>query len=274
MNSFDSLMTEPVEGNTEVDSSTGSSSKKMLGRLYKYWCGTHHLHYDTLDTDFLTFLTKQKKYIYGTERCPTTGKVHYQFFFESSIKSGVRLSALHRAHPVTHFENCKADLEANYAYCAKGGNVTTNIIDVYIPKLTPESMYHWQRHCLSIALSMPNDRKIIWFWDEKGCTGKTTMGKYLSHFHKAIPLRGKTNDILHCAAENVSLIYLFIAPRTNEDYFPYEGLELVKDGFYMSGKYESKPVIRPVPHVFVFSNFEPNMSKCSADRWEVIECTY
>lgn len=271
MNPFDEHLTEALEGNTKVDSSNASSRKTKLDCLYKYWCGTHHLQFDKFDVDFLNFIQKQTKFIYGCETCPTTGKRHYQFFFQSNVKSGVRKSALIKAHPKTHFENCISNYEANYAYCAKLGNFHTNIFDIYIPDITPDIMYPWQKKCLQLALSIPDKRTIHWFWDHKGNTGKTSMAKYLSHYHSAIPLRGKTNDILHCATEHVSLLYIFISPRSLEEYFPYEGLELIKDGYFMSGKYESKPVIRPNPNVFVFANFEPNMLKCSNDRWNIID---
>lgn len=260
---------EPLAGTIEGNTTSIVPAKDIRKR---FWCGTHFIKSDNSDIIFKDFISKQKHYIYGNEKCPTTGKAHYQFFFETHNKDGIRFSTLHKLMPNTHFEPTKSSLEDNFNYCAKERNYTTNIVNVFIPKLTPDIMYPWQKKCRDIALGLPDERSIFWFWDELGCSGKTCMAKYLTIFHNAIPLRGKTNDILHCASEHSSLLYVFISPRTTEDYFPYEGLELVKDGFFMSGKYESKPICRPSPHVFVFANFEPNLSKCSADRWKVVEC--
>jgi len=266
MNPIDPVLTRATEGNTN---SVALEPKASSNKQYLYWCGTHHIRDDLSDLHLLEYLKKQPKYIIGNEICPSTGRQHYQFFFQSINKSGVRFSTLHKEFPYTHFEKTYSSLEANFKYCSKAGSYTTNIY-LYIPKLTRDTMYPWQKQVLDLVLTMPDERSIYWFWGE-GNTGKTTMAKYLSFYHDAIPLRGKSSDILHCVAEHDSMIYLFIAPRTCEDYFPYEALELVKDGYFMSGKYESKPIIRACPHVIVMANFEPNLLKLSIDRWKVIK---
>jgi len=54
-----------------------------------------------------------------------------------------------------------------------------------------------------------------------------------------------------------------------EEYISYGAMEKIKNGFYMSSKYESKPIIRNCPHIICFANFEPDYDKLSQDRWKV-----
>lgn len=123
---------------------------------------------------------------------------------------------------------------------------------------------------LLILNEEPDDRTIHWIWESKGMTGKTTFCKFLSHYHGAIPLEGKKNDILYCAAEFESDLYVWDLERSMEDFVSYGALEKIKNGYYMCAKYESKPIIRPCPHILVFANFPPDEDKLSKDRWNII----
>lgn len=253
MDQLDQPVSE-LEGNT-------NSSRSKLG--YRF-CFTLNNYTESETKGLLDhFNTKHIKYIIGYEK-GEQGTPHLQGYIESPKR--IRPIECFKNKRI-HWESAKGSKDDNFKYCSKDGLYDTNILDVFLPDISPEGMYPWQKEILDICLSVPDKRSIHWYWDSEGNSGKTTLAKYLSFYHNAIPLRGKTNDILHCAAEHNSSIYIFISPRTNEDYFPYEGLELIKDGYFMSGKFESKPIIRPSPHVIVFANFEPNTSKLSLDRW-------
>lgn len=248
-------------GNTNENSRRISASKS--------WCFTLN-NYSQSDKDCILaqMITSKLEYIMGFEIGKENNTPHIQGYIYSKKK--IRPFETFKNKKI-HWEKCKGSKIDNFRYCAKDNNYLTNIKDVYLPWLTRDKMYPWQLAILDIIETQPNDRFIYWFYDIKGCSGKTTLGKYLGYYHDAIPLRGKTNDILHCAAEYPSNIYIFIAARCKEDYFPYEGLELIKDGFYMSGKYESKPIIRPSPHIFVLCNFAPEKHQLTEDRWKIIE---
>ncbi len=56
-------------------------------------------------------------------------------------------------------------------------------------------------------------------------------------------------------------------PRHNVDYVNYGLLEQLKNGCMFSGKYEGGQFVFPIPHVVVFANQAPDMSKFSLDRW-------
>lgn len=268
---FEDVLSMASEGNTGTDSSEAPRAKRSLDNQYKYWCGTHHIQFEAYDSKFKDFIQKQPQYIFGMEECPTTGKKHWQFYFESINKKGIRLSKLHKDHPKTHFEKCKADKIKNFTYCSKSGSYMTNIMDVYIPKLTFDMLYPWQKEIVNIISSVSDERTIHWYWEPTGNVGKTTFSKYLSFYHNAIPLEGKKNDILYCAAVFPSMLYIYDIERSLEEHLSYGAIEKIKNGYYMCAKYESKPVIRNPPHLFIFANFKPDASKLSEDRWNIVK---
>lgn len=269
MNPFDQPLTDVTEGNNITDSSVTSKPKSSKEKQLKYFCGTHHLQFDQYDQTFKDFIEKQKQYIYGLETCPTTGRSHWQFFFETCNKSGIRFSTLCKAHPKTNFEICEGDKKSNFLYCSKDKNFKSNIIDIYIPELTPDMLYDWQKNIVNTITTKPDNRTIHWYWEPDGNIGKTTFAKFLSFYYDAIPLEGKKNDILFCAASFPSSVYIYDIERSLEEHLSYGAIEKIKNGYYMCAKYESKPILRPCPHVICFANFEPNYIKLSNDRWHV-----
>lgn len=169
-----------------------------------------------------------------------------------------------------HWEKCKGTEDDNIKYCSKDNNYETNIkIKRPVKVLEESQLYDWQKKVIQIICSEPDDRKIFWFWEPKGCAGKTTFCKYLALKFGAIPIEGKKNDILYCAAEHESEIYIFDFERSMEDFISYAAMEKIKNGFYMCAKYESKPIIRNCPHVLCFANFRPDKKMLSADRWVI-----
>lgn len=61
-------------------------------------------------------------YAYGKEKCPTTGKEHYQCFGYSS--KAQRMSWWIRLVEPSHVERCLGTLEDNEKYCSKSGDYT------------------------------------------------------------------------------------------------------------------------------------------------------
>lgn len=173
-----------------------------------------------------------------------------------------------------HWEGCK-DWDAAVAYCTKEDTRTGEIylkgITLKKPLKLINPTYEWEQNILNIIKEDPDDRKIFWYWSKEGGRGKTQFAKYLAANHNAVPLDGKKNDILYCAAMFYSDIYTLILSRDQEHYVSYDALEKIKDGFFMCAKYESKPIVRNPPHVFVFANFPPEESRMSSDRWVITQ---
>lgn len=226
------------------------------------------------ETDFLEFLKKIcLEYICQLEK-GEGGFEHYQCYLHTDKKYFKELS---RELFNSHVEMCKSKHAVQY-YCEKQeskiGTTHKWKRGKYdnIKTLKFEQMYDWELEIINIIEKEADDRKIYWYWDEMGGCGKTSFCKYLVIKHDAIYVKGKKGDMLYVAAQfpdsNIVLIDL---SRTVEERVPYEAIEDLKNGLYMSGKYESSFIVRNPPHMFIFANFPPDEKALSKDRWQIRE---
>ena len=134
----------------------------------------------------------------------------------------------------------------------------------------------WQAALMNIILEEPSPRKIHWIWETVGNAGKSWMATYLATMHGATVLTaGKKVDMAYIFAQKPTRTVLFDLSRTTEPTEDKKGwldgiyslAEDLKNGRVVSTKYESKTVFFPTPHVIFFANFEPDMTKWSADRY-------
>jgi len=134
--------------------------------------------------------------------------------------------------------------------------------------VTIEKFHDWQTEILEILKEPVHDRKIYWYYDPVGATGKTTFSSYLCDEYDAQCLAGKHQDMAHAWKEKK--IAIFDLSRTlDSEYFSYGAIEDIKNGRIFSGKYESCSKTFPKPHVLVFSNQLPLKNKWSEDRYAV-----
>lgn len=129
------------------------------------------------------------------------------------------------------------------------------------------SLRLWQKSILEI-LPLQDNRKILWVIDEKGNTGKTFLANYLMANYNAFYSRGgKGVDIAH--AYDYQDYVIFDYPREHEEFVNYSIIEQFKDGRIWSPKFDSELKITRSPKVICFSNFNPDQSKMSKDRWVI-----
>nr|WPR18787.1 MAG: hypothetical protein [Skomarfal virus 56] len=131
----------------------------------------------------------------------------------------------------------------------------------------------WQASLLASLELTPDPRQVLWFTDSTGGSGKTHLARYLVDSKGAFYCRGgKAADIAY--AYQYQPVVIFDYTRDHEDFVNYSMLEQFKDGMVSSSKYESTLKRCNCPHVIVFSNFEPDRSKMSADRWNVTNLSW
>lgn len=150
-------------------------------------------------------------------------------------------------------------------------------LEYVMTRLTPEvieiedhPLRPWQEEIATLCDTKPHERQIYWVVDFMGGKGKNWLCRWLQIHKKSVKYltNAKTADVAH--AWQGERIVLFNFVRDTVDRINYAAIESIKDGMIFSPKYDSVTKIHNIPHVFCFSNFEPDRSKFSADRWHVV----
>lgn len=131
----------------------------------------------------------------------------------------------------------------------------------------------WQAE-LEAYISGPVDpRKIKWFRDLAGGKGKSWLASYFVFKYNAeIFTSAKVADIAHAYKLGKIVIFDLCRSEGSTDGINeiYKAIEYFKNGRIFSPKYDSVNKFFPVPHVIVFANFDPDTSRLSEDRWDII----
>lgn len=131
------------------------------------------------------------------------------------------------------------------------------------------TLYIWQKTAIEI-LKNQNNREVMWIVDPEGNHGKTVLAKYLSTFHKALRLPGgKSADMAFAYQKQPIVIFDFT--REKADFVNYSFIEELKNGELFSPKYQSHAKRFKPPKVLCLSNFEPDITKLSHDRWVLFD---
>jgi len=253
-----------------------SPPKKSRG-----WCFTWN-NYDEKSIGTLEHVIGVgSKYIYGIEK-GESGTPHLQGYIW--FKSARHFEAVKKLLPKCHIEKAKGTKKQNFEYCSKDGQYFTNMNDKkgYRKKLLDsyESVVWrpWQQQVIDIIEGEPDARAINWVHEPNGNAGKSFLAKYLVLKYGAVIADGKKdnvfnqiNDRLNGEEINDFKLVVLDMPRYNADYVNYGMLEAIKNGMLYSGKYKGGVCLFDTPHLFVFSNVEPDYEKMSIDRWNVIE---
>ncbi len=126
----------------------------------------------------------------------------------------------------------------------------------------------WQQTALN-ALREQTNRQIYWIVDPKGNTGKSWFAGWLqTHCDAIVYDSGKKADIAY--AYNYEPIVVFDYTREKQEFMKYGTIESFKNGRIFSPKYASRTKIFKSPAVLVLSNWEPDKSKLSDDRWVIV----
>lgn len=126
----------------------------------------------------------------------------------------------------------------------------------------------WQREAFGELMAQSN-RQVLWIIDHKGNSGKTFLGLWLGAMHGAFEVTsGKTADIAF--AYNYEDIVVFDFSRQKQEFVNYAVIEDFKNGRMFSPKYESRTIRFKPKKVIVFSNWEPDLTKLSEDRWRTM----
>jgi len=231
-------------------------------------------------------------YVFGQE-IGESGTPHLQGCIR--FKQKQRFTAVQKLFPGkgVHWEQMKRAWKVNVEYCTKenmdGGH--WELIHGNIPEAsqyTPgeaavmemfykdPKWYSWQQYVLDVVAKPADPRKIYWFWEPNGNSGKSYLARYLYMNNRCIVGGGKKDNVFHQVAKAMEAdphkwpqLILLDIPRSAQKYVCYGAIEEMKNGFVNSGKYEGAVCVFPPPHVICFANEEPAFEEMSEDRWVV-----
>lgn len=141
------------------------------------------------------------------------------------------------------------------------------------PRLEDGTARDWQLRLENRLNRTPDDRRIVFVIDPEGGAGKSWFVRYwYTHHPEETQLLGvgKRDDLAH-AIKPDKRYFFFDVPRSQLEYFQYSILEQLKNRMIFSPKYSSHvKVMQHVPHVVVFTNEDPDMTKLTPDRYKLI----
>lgn len=256
---------------------TATGNTKLRARR---WVFTLNNFTDDEDTTIKKYLST-KTHVVGYE-IGENGTAHLQGYFED--KNPISFETLKKIMPRAHFEKANGSADDNYKYCSKDGVFYSNMPE------TEEQMilrleYNndmvvwkpWQQDIINMIHRQPDNRKIHFVVDTIGNSGKSYLAKYLIIKYKDIIItngraENSFNQLLTHRQQKKRVIAVLVdCPRCKTDYLSYEAIEAIKNGCFYSGKYEGGQLAFCQPHVIVFMNERPNITKLTDDRYDIVE---
>ena len=141
-----------------------------------------------------------------------------------------------------------------------------------LPEAPAFHPYAWQQRVLELLEEAPDDRTIIWVHDSKGGRGKSRLAEHLILAHAGMKLEGRLCDMKYLWEKEYK-IAIFDVSRAAADHSDhlYSMAEALKDGNFVSTKYETRFKVFPRPHVIFFANRMPDEGKWSKDRVKIVD---
>ena len=224
------------------------------------------------------------------EKCPTTGKDHIQgvvgFTSQRHFNALRQELRLDGCKP-PHIEETRKE-RASALYCSKDkswvhGSVRhaqgpvpeerkkRTVGEPVRDPLAGCTLYEWQREIVELVgtPALDNDRRIHWYVDERGNSGKTTLCKHLmlrSNGQGLYASGGRASDIAFLVnafirGGGILRWFLFDFPRSSEGKVSYNAMEQLKNGMMFSPKFESAFCMFNTIHVICFSNWMPDKTQ-------------
>lgn len=264
---------EQIEQANLTGGNTITPVKKTISQS-KSWCFTlnNYCEQDIIDLKEF-FKIKCKKFIFGRER-GEQGTPHLQGYIYLYIKARPIEFKLNKK---IHWEKCKGTEEQNIIYCSKEGDYIKSS-NINIPKKLKiiKDLRPWQLSLEKLLIVEPDDRKIIWVFEEEGGVGKSAFARYLINTYDSLYItEGKKTDIINMVynyvlTKDLNTVILDV-PRSNGNKISYKSLEEIKNGIICNTKYETGCKVINPPHIIVFANEAPEVEKLSLDRWDIYE---
>lgn len=132
-----------------------------------------------------------------------------------------------------------------------------------------EELRDWQKVALG-KLENQLSRKILFIVDEEGGKGKSALAKHIMTTKNSWACQGgKINDLMYAYDTDAEYVVFDMARCNNPDYYPWNFMENLKNGWFTSTKYKGGLKMFNAPKIIVFMNEMPPENKLSDDRYEI-----
>lgn len=250
----------------------------------KYW------EYDETDEAYHTgilfirntLMAECKKYCFQLEKGEKTGRYHLQgrFSLKEKLTMNATLLMLNEVGwrdyhlSVTSNENRK-----NMFYVMKQKTRVDGPYkddDIKIPRevLKMKVLRPWQDKFKRL-METYDERGIHCLIDPRGNIGKSMFVKYMCVLHKAgmMPFCESFRDVMRIAYDiGERSVYMIDLPRSTtakETFQMMKAIEILKNGYCFDDRNRFRERHSDNVNVAVFSNFEPNLSQLTVDRWHL-----
>lgn len=250
------------------------------------------------------------KFVFQLEKCPTTGREHYQgcfitrirkrhrtILFDLAVDMGVDTERLtidrmqgtwDQAVEYCSKDESRIGMKTHYSKMLKEENAKKykgRDLSVFDEK----GFYPWQASLYEAIfedgtynIKGTSGREVIWIEDLCGNTGKSLFTKFLCFNNSNITkLAFGSGSQMRAAIveEGPQECYIIDIPRRlcNDDFENniYSVIEDLKNGFIKSSMYgKPKTLFMEPPVVIIFSNFICPTEKLSIDRWKIYSIMY
>jgi Putative viral replication protein len=224
-------------------------------------CPTVHVEVAKAPVEAAEYCKKDGNFVeFGS--LPTAGKRGDLEAFKDAVKAGtLTVKEIREAHSETYAKYTRFCLE---------------YMNDHAPdrKMEMHQLRIWQSE-LNVKLNRPaDDRTIMFIVDKVGNTGKSWYCDYYERMHKQVQILqpSKKADMAY-ALDCTSRVVFVDCPRVKSDFLQYDFLEEIKNGRVFSPKYESRVKRLEKCHVVVMMNEDPDESKLSRDRYDIVRIT-
>lgn len=220
-----------------------------------------------------------------------THNLHFQGYFhvEKKVRAG-KLVKLLQASKYKGWSNSltKASVLGKAAlknYCQKpetrvAGPWADRPIYLGADLITKANMVPQQKALLNYLLQvdpMTHGRRMsLWIYCPKGGSGKSAFKKYCAFHHKWLGFTySKSHDILYLVNKFPNRrVYFFNLSKTKSSEVSenelYAAIESIKDGDFVSTKYEPEFCLMNPCHTVIFANHLPNLAAMTRKRFKVL----
>lgn len=247
------------------------NSHSELGLALKEWC---------------------KSFVFQLEKGEKTGYEHWQCRVRLIKKKRLN-EVIEQIAPTIkgHWTaTCKSVHKANsFNYVMKGDTRLEGPWEdkdfINPPKLTRQlktflehELRPWQKFLMD-KIIIPDDRKIMFIYDNIGNSGKSIFAEFLEYKGVACelpPLRAFEDLMQFAAGLQDQKCYLIDMPRAlKKDKLSefYSGIECLKNGILWDKRYSAQKRRQDRPNIVVFANELPAFEFMSKDRWCVMQMT-